>query len=249
MQNDQRDDPGGADHVRCQRVQHGHQRHPHHHRRHLPNHVRKPHRWRGPSDHLPLPLQNHSFYLHHPNGDPLQPPGDRQRLPLQEAQGYQQLLPRQPRLRRPLRGLLRHDLQRLPADLWKVSRRIKHEIGRVNGSKLTSCTSRNSHNSCNSPLRLVSCMHLPSLGDQLKHGGILPQNNCFHMQSWKSFKIFLFKKFSFIVLPLLSSLSTKMNNAAVHWSSHISPPIPSKPLTTSKTRFNNIFSEIYLVLS
>ena len=73
-----------------------------------------------PSDQCVLHVQNCCLPNDHPGGDLLKPAGDRQRFPLQEAEGHQQLLPGQPCLRRPLCCMLRHDLQCVPADIWKV---------------------------------------------------------------------------------------------------------------------------------
>ena len=83
----------------------------------------KPNRPHGPSsDQSLLCVQDSDLPHDHPGGDLLQPVGDRQCVSLQEVEGHQQLLPGQPRLCRSLRRLLCHDLQRVPADFWKVAR-------------------------------------------------------------------------------------------------------------------------------
>ena len=74
----------------------------------------------GSPIHLPLRLWGSSPCLHHPGGDLLQPAGDRQCVPLQEAERHQQLLPGQPCLRRPLCCMLRHDLQCVAGAFWQV---------------------------------------------------------------------------------------------------------------------------------
>ena len=74
----------------------------------------------GSPIHLPLRLWGSSPCLHHPGGDLLQPAGDRQCVPLQEAERHQQLLPGQPCLRRPLCCMLRHDLQCVSGAFWQV---------------------------------------------------------------------------------------------------------------------------------
>ena len=96
----------------------------HLHKPHCPHKLHTNIHRRRPPDHSALHLQNMCLHPDHPDGHPLQPPGHRKRLPLPETPRHQQLLPGQPRLRRPLRRLLRHDLQRQPADFRQV-RKLK----------------------------------------------------------------------------------------------------------------------------